>query len=178
MKFIFFLVLVGGASGTLVTDFQQIDCNILDNANVYLINKLDPEKAVEYAVIVDSEFESVNLLVAYIEDWMFKQNKTTQLIFYRWVQDMKRQSEIAKDVFYSKYGELDPGHSFYRTDLSQSEQSDIYRKLYSDLNLQQQKQLDQLYYQVYERSKFHFVTPNLDFDKYQRVMIEQNIEKK
>uniref|UniRef100_A0AC34PXZ2 Uncharacterized protein n=1 Tax=Panagrolaimus sp. JU765 TaxID=591449 RepID=A0AC34PXZ2_9BILA len=160
-----------------------MDANVLDHANVYLLNKLEPSKAVELAVIVDSEFGKVSDMVQAIENWVSRQDPDTRITFYRWIEDVKRQSEIVKNIFESKTSEFNLEvvqvfrkalKSFYRTDISQSEQSDFYRELYHNLELDQQKQLDQLYYQIYERAKFHFLTPNLDFDKYQRIMIAQN----
>ena len=103
-----FLFFVGIASGSLLTDFQQIDSNVLDNANIYFLNKIDPDQALEFAILIDSEFESVRLMTNYLEEWVSKQNTSTQLFFYRWIQDVKRQSEIAKNIFFSKRNEVDP----------------------------------------------------------------------
>lgn len=102
------LCFVGIVSGSLLTDFQQIDSNVLDNANVYFINKLHPDQALEFAVLIDSEFESVRLMTNFLEDWISKQNTTTQFFFYQWIQDVKRQSEISKNIFFSKINEIDP----------------------------------------------------------------------
>lgn len=106
MLLLIFVALIATTNGGLLTDYQQMDSNILDHANVYLLNKLESNKAVELAVIVDSEFGKVSDFVQTIENWIFKQDSDTRITFYRWVEDVKRQSEIAKNIFESKTSEF------------------------------------------------------------------------
>uniref|UniRef100_A0AC34G7A3 Uncharacterized protein n=1 Tax=Panagrolaimus sp. ES5 TaxID=591445 RepID=A0AC34G7A3_9BILA len=163
--------------GVLVTDFQQIDSNILDNANIWFINRIDSGAALEFSVIVNTDFATEQYLAEALEDWISKQDSTIQKLFYFWIEELKRQSQISRKTF-EDIAPVLPYQigitfrralkSFYRTDISQSEKSDNFRALKYQLSLEHQKILDQLNYQVYERSTFHFLTPNIDYDEYIR----------
>lgn len=106
MLLLLFAALIGAINGGLLTDYQQMDANVLDHANVYLLNKLEPSKAVELAVIVDSEFGKVSDMVQAVENWVSRQDPDTRITFYRWIEDVKRQSEIVKNIFESKTSEF------------------------------------------------------------------------
>uniref|UniRef100_A0A7E4ZST2 DUF148 domain-containing protein n=1 Tax=Panagrellus redivivus TaxID=6233 RepID=A0A7E4ZST2_PANRE len=167
------------ASESLVTDFQQIDTNILDNAYVWFMNKLDGDTALEFAGIVDSEFASGKELATTLQDWITTQNATTGETFNRWIEDLKRQSSLAKQTFIKLSRRFDPEavaafrhalKAYYRTDISQTEQNHIYNTIRNGMPPFLQHQLDMLFSQVYERATFHFLTPHLDYDRYLELM--------
>uniref|UniRef100_A0AC35F8F4 Uncharacterized protein n=1 Tax=Panagrolaimus sp. PS1159 TaxID=55785 RepID=A0AC35F8F4_9BILA len=173
----FIAIIVNFVDGGLVTDFQQIDSNILDNANIWFINRIDSESALQFSVIVNSDYATEQYLAEDLQDWINTKDSTTQKLFYFWIEDIKRQSQISRKTFEELSPVLPPQigitfrralKSFYRTDISQSEKSDNFRALKNQLSLEHQKILDQVYYQVYERATFHFLTPLIDYDEYIR----------
>ena len=90
---------IGEGEGSLVTDFQQIDSNILDNANIWFTNQLDSQSALEFSVLSNTDFAEEKYLTEALQDWIGTKPATTQKLFYYWIEDLKHQSQLSRRTF-------------------------------------------------------------------------------
>lgn len=95
---IIFLI-VNEIKSALVTDFQQIDSNILENANTWFINRIDAEAGLEFSVIVNSDYATEQYLTEALQEWIDTKDSTIQNLFYYWIEDLKRQSQISRKTY-------------------------------------------------------------------------------